>query len=149
MKAFALLLLLPLVALAQDAPPSEPQPVIEQAAEVLAEPASQEAKALAAEVRAGEQADAKIASAVTARLLRHPRLQQVTVEVNSGIVTLGGEVLADADRDTATTVAKSVGGVGDVVNQVGISASRWVGCGGTSAIRTWKAWCAGWCSRWW
>ncbi|TAK39859.1 MAG: mechanosensitive ion channel [Lysobacteraceae bacterium] len=115
----------PLLAHAQSATedPEAPQPVIEQATEVLQQPASQEARDLAAEVRAGEQSDSRIASAVTARLLRHPRLQQVTVAVNSGIVTLGGEVLADADRDLAGTLAKSVDGVGAVSNQVAISAN--------------------------
>ena len=123
MRWLLLALLLPFAAAAQDPPVDAPQPVIEQAAEVLAQPATQEARDLAAEVRAGEQSDAKIAAAVTARLLRHPRLQQVTVAVNSGIVTLGGQVLADADRAVATTLAKSVPGVGDVVNQVTISAN--------------------------
>ena len=116
--------LLPCVALAQEAPPPPaPAPVGEQAAEVLSQPATQEARDLAAEVRAGEQSDAKIAATVTARLLRHPRLQQVSVEVASGSVTLGGEVLADADRELATTLAKSVEGVGDVRNEIGISAN--------------------------
>lgn len=104
-------------------PADAPQAVIEQATEVLRQPGSQEARDLAAEVRAGEQADARIAAAVTARLLRHPRLQQVSVSVNSGIVTLGGEVLSDADRTLAGTLAKSVDGVGDVANQVAISAN--------------------------
>lgn len=122
--ALALLLACTGAARAQDPPPpGPPQPVGEQAAEVLAQPASSEAKELVAEVRAGEQADARIASAVIARLLRHPRLQQVTVEVNSGIVTLGGEVLADSDRELATKVAASVDGAEDVVNQVEISAN--------------------------
>ena len=72
-----LLLLVPGLAFGQDLPPADaPQPVIEQAAEVLAQPATQQARDLAAEVRAGEQSDAKIAAAVTARFLRHPRLQQ-------------------------------------------------------------------------
>ena len=124
LRPLLLLLLVPGLAFGQDLPPADaPQPVIEQAAEVLAQPATQQARDLAAEVRAGEQSDAKIAAAVTARFLRHPRLQQVTVAVNSGIVTLGGEVLADADRAVATTLAKSAPGVGDVVNQVTISAN--------------------------
>ena len=82
-----------------------------------------EAADVAAEVRAGEQADARIAAAVTARLLRHPALQQVTVEVNAGSVTLGGEVLENADRERAATLAKQVEGVADVDNEIGISAA--------------------------
>ena len=123
MRWLALCLLLPLAALAQEqAPPVEAAPVAEQAAKVLAQPAAPDVKDVVAEVRAGEQTDARISAAVTARLLRNPRLQQVSVAVNSGIVTLGGEVIADADRDLATTLAKQVEGVGEVVNEVAISA---------------------------
>src|SRR3546814_2938200 len=64
---FLLLLSIPpLPAHAQSATedPEAPQPVIEQATEVLQQPASQEARDLAAEVRAGEQSDSRIASAV-------------------------------------------------------------------------------------
>jgi small-conductance mechanosensitive channel len=103
----ALLLLLPAAAIAQTAPP----------------PAAPDARQVAVEVRAGEQADARIATAVTARLLRNERLAQVTVAVNSGIVTLGGQVVAEADRTLAATLAKQVTGVGDVVNDVQISAN--------------------------
>jgi small-conductance mechanosensitive channel len=84
----------------------------------LPEPAEVEA-----EIKAGEQADSKIAAAVTARLLRHPALQQVTVAVNSGSVTLGGEVVEDADRERAANLAKQVDGVAEVVNAIEISAA--------------------------
>ncbi len=85
-------------------------------------PASPDAGAVQAEVRAGEQSDARIATAVAARLLRQPSLQRVSVAVNGGVVTLGGEVVADADRKLAADVAAKVDGVTNVVNQVAIDA---------------------------
>jgi small-conductance mechanosensitive channel len=85
-------------------------------------PAAPDAHEVQAEVRAGERADARIATAVAARLLRQPSLQRVTVAVNGGVVTLGGEVVADADRKLAADVAGKVDGVAQVVNQVGIDA---------------------------
>ncbi len=85
-------------------------------------PAAPDASAVQAEVRAGEQADARIATAVAARLLRQPSLQRVTVAVNGGVVTLGGEVVADADRKFAAEIAGKVDGVANVVDQVAIDA---------------------------
>ncbi|MGN6113667.1 MAG: mechanosensitive ion channel domain-containing protein [Luteimonas sp.] len=85
--------------------------------------AAPDAAGLQAEVRAGEQADARIANAVAARLLRQPSLQRVTVAVNGGVVTLRGEVVADADRKLASDLAAKVDGVAQVVNQVGIDAA--------------------------
>lgn len=82
-----------------------------------------EASKVEAEIRAGRADDARIAAAVTARLLRHPALQQVTVAVNAGSVTLGGEVLEDADRERAVNLAKQVEGVADVVNRIDLSAA--------------------------
>src|SRR5690349_11460490 len=85
-------------------------------------PASPDALAVQAEVRAGEREDARVASAVAARLLRQPSLQRVTVAVSGGVVTLGGEVLADADRKLAAELAGKVSGVVQVVSQVRIDA---------------------------
>ena len=82
-----------------------------------------EASKVEAEIRAGQADDERIAAAVTARLLRHPALQQVTVAVNAGSVTLGGEVLEDADRERAVNLAKQVEGVADVVNRIDLSAA--------------------------
>ena len=77
---------------------------------------------IAAQVRADERADRRIATAVAARLLRQPALDKVTSTVNAGIVTLGGEVLAEADRARAEALARQVPGVVDVVNGVRLSA---------------------------
>lgn len=85
-------------------------------------PAAPDALGVEAEVRAGERDDARIATAVAARLLRQPALQRVTVSVNGGVVTLGGEVVADADRKLAAEVAGKVEGVANVVNGVAIDA---------------------------
>jgi small-conductance mechanosensitive channel len=85
-------------------------------------PASPDARAVQAEVRAGEREDARVASAVAARLLRQPSLQRVTVAVSGGVVTLGGEVVADADRRLAAELAGKVAGVVQVVSQVRIDA---------------------------
>jgi small-conductance mechanosensitive channel len=84
--------------------------------------AAPDARDVQAELRAGELADARIATTVAARLLRQPALQRVTVAVNGGVVTLGGEVVADADRKLAAEVAGKVDGVADVVNGVAIDA---------------------------
>ena len=84
--------------------------------------AAPDAQAVQAEVRAGEREDARIASAVAARLLRQPSLQRVTVAVSAGVVILGGEVVADADRKLAADLAGKVDGVAQVVNQVAIDA---------------------------
>ncbi|NUS38891.1 MAG: mechanosensitive ion channel [Lysobacter sp.] len=85
-------------------------------------PGTAAASQVAAEVRAGEKDDRRIAAAVTARLLRQPNLQKVTVEVNAGVVTLAGQALADEDRDRATSLAKQVQGVSDVVNDIQLDA---------------------------
>jgi small-conductance mechanosensitive channel len=85
-------------------------------------PAAPDARGVQAEVRAGEREDARVATAVAARLLRQPSLQRVTVAVNGGVVTLGGEVVADADRKLAADLAGKVDGVARVVDQVGIDA---------------------------
>ena len=78
---------------------------------------------VASELRAGARKDGRIASAVAARLLRQPALSQVTVEVQGGIVTLGGKVPEDSDRDQAQALARQVRGVGDVVNAMQLDAS--------------------------
>ena len=85
-------------------------------------PAAPDAGAVQAEVRAGEREDARLASAVAARLLRQPSLQRVNVAVNGGVVTLDGEVVADADRKLAADLAGKVEGVAQVVNEVRIDA---------------------------
>jgi small-conductance mechanosensitive channel len=85
-------------------------------------PSAPAANQVAAEVRAGKKEDSKIAAAVAAKLLRQPNLQDVSVAVNAGVVTLSGEALADEDRDRAATLAKQVDGVSDVVNDIQLSA---------------------------
>jgi small-conductance mechanosensitive channel len=92
------------------------------AAALAESPAAPDTRAVQAEVRAGEREDARVASAVAARLLRQPSLQHVTVAVSGGVVTLGGEVLADADRKLAAELAGKVSGVDQVVSQVRIDA---------------------------
>ena len=77
-----------------------------------------DANAVAAELRADEQRDARIATAITARMLRQPTLRSVSVAVRSGIATLGGEVLSDEDRTRATALAAQVDGVSEVVDTV-------------------------------
>ena len=84
-------------------------------------PSAPTASQVAAEVRAGKKADERIAAAVTARLLRQPNLQEVTVTVNAGVATLGGEALSEADRARAATLARQVEGVGEVINGIRIT----------------------------
>jgi small-conductance mechanosensitive channel len=101
----------------------DPDAAMAAAAAARAEaPAAPDARDVQAEVRAGEREDARIATAVAARLLRQPSLQRVTVAVNGGVVTLGGKVVADADRKLAAEIAGKVEGVANVVNQVAIDA---------------------------
>lgn len=116
-----LLLLSALPALAQDA--GEGTPVSELAPQQAPDAVVPEAERVEAEIRAGEEDDERIAAAVTARLVRHPDLQQVTVAVNAGSVTLGGEVLEDADRERAANLANQVDGVAEVVNEIELSAA--------------------------
>ena len=78
---------------------------------------------VAAEVRAGQKADSRIAATVAAKLLRQPNLQKLNVEVNSGVVTLSGDALTEEDRARAATLAKQVEGVTDVVNDIQLSAN--------------------------
>ena len=78
---------------------------------------------VATELRAGAREDGRIASAVAARLLRQPALSHVSVEVQGGIVTLGGKVSEDADRTQAQVLARQVHGVSDVVSAIRLDAS--------------------------
>ncbi|MDQ2702378.1 MAG: mechanosensitive ion channel family protein [Pseudomonadota bacterium] len=80
-----------------------------------------DAAALAAAVATDTRQDARIAAAVRARLLRQPALQSVTVQVASGVVELGGEVLETEQRTLAATLAKEVEGVSEVDNGIAIS----------------------------
>ena len=123
----ALLLAAPLPAAAQTAgelaliakaTQAEPEPTSDTDAEAVADPSQ-----VAAELRRGEQDDARIASAVRARLLRQPALQAVTVRVASGVVELGGEVLSGEERTLATTLAKEVDGVSAVDNGIAIDSN--------------------------
>ena len=123
----ALLLAAPLPAAAQTAgelaliakaTQAEPEPTSDTDAEAVADP-----RQVAAELRRGEQDDARIASAVRARLLRQPALQAVTVRVASGVVELGGEVLSGEERTLATTLAKEVDGVSAVDNGIAIDSN--------------------------
>lgn len=75
-----------------------------------------------AAARVGARDDSRIASAVAALLLRQPALQPVSVQVHSGVVTLGGMVPQDADRERAATLAKQVKGVVEVVNAIELDA---------------------------
>jgi small-conductance mechanosensitive channel len=78
---------------------------------------------VANELRAGTREDGRIASAVAARLLRQPTLSKVSVEVQGGIVMLGGKAPEDTDRAQAQAVARQVRGVTDVVSAIQLDAS--------------------------
>ncbi len=84
--------------------------------------ATPDPRTVAGEARVGVREDSRIASAVAALLLRQPSLAAVSVEVHSGIVTLGGKVPEDVDRERAATLAGKVGGVTDVVNGIQLDA---------------------------
>jgi small conductance mechanosensitive channel len=85
--------------------------------------ATPDARQVAAEVRAGERQDSRIASGVAALLLRQPELKSVSVQVHAGIVTLGGTVPEEPDRTRAVTLARGVKGVTDVVSTVQLDAN--------------------------
>lgn len=112
-------LLLALPVLAQEAP-AQPEAIPLQPPPAAAVAAASDVQAA---IRASEEDDARIAAAVTARLLRQPALQQVTVAVNAGSVSLGGEVLEPADRERAANLASQVEGVTEVVNGIELSAA--------------------------
>jgi hypothetical protein len=71
--------------------------------------------------------DAKISSEIQNKFSQDSGLsaKQLTVQASNGVVTLGGVVDDEAQRDAAARQAASVGGVKEVVNnlQVGISSS--------------------------
>jgi small conductance mechanosensitive channel len=106
-------------AMAPATPPELPIQV-QPGAEAAATP---NAARVAAEVRAGTRQDSDVATAVAALLMRQPGLSGVTVQVQAGIVALGGKVPEEADRARATTLAKSVRGVTDVVSVVQLDAN--------------------------
>jgi small-conductance mechanosensitive channel len=78
---------------------------------------------VASELRANARDDSRIASAVAARLLRQPALANVSVEVQGGVVMLGGKVPEDIDRAQAQAIARQVRGVTDVVSAIELDAS--------------------------
>ncbi len=78
---------------------------------------------VASELRAGARDDSRIASAVAARLLRQTALSKVSVEVQGGVVMLGGTVPEDTDRAQAQTLARQVRGVTDVASAIQLDAS--------------------------
>ena len=78
---------------------------------------------VASEIRAGVRADSRIASAVEALLWRQGTLSGVSIEVHSGIVTLGGKVPEEVDRALAESLARKVRGVTDVGNSIQLDAS--------------------------
>jgi small conductance mechanosensitive channel len=108
---------LPLLAMASSA---NPQALASDASTAAATPDTQQ---VASEIRAGVRDDSRIASAVAALLLRQATLSDVSVEVHSGIVTLGGKVPQEVDRVRAETLARKVSGVSDVVNAIQLDAS--------------------------
>ena len=108
---------LPLLALASIA---NAQALASDASTAAATPDTQQ---VASEIRAGVRDDSRIASAVAALLLRQAPLSGVSVEVHSGIVTLGGKVPQEVDRARAATLARKVSGVADVVNAIELDAS--------------------------
>ncbi len=111
----ALLLALSVASAAAPSPaPAMPGPAASVPAPSAAPPA--------AAIAAGERDDARKREAIEALLARQPALQGVQVKVDAGIATLTGEVLADADRARAATLAKQVEGVVEVDNQVQLSA---------------------------
>jgi len=117
-------LLLSVALPAQAAPFGAPKPSgAPTAASADIAPGQASASQVAAAVRAGEKADSRIAAGVTAKLVRQPNLEKVTVAVNAGVVTLGGEALTEEDRDRAATLAKQVDGVSDVINDIQLNAN--------------------------
>ncbi len=85
--------------------------------------ATPDTQLVASQIRAGVRDDNRIASAVAALLLRQATLHGVSVEVHSGIVTLGGKVPQEVDRTRAATLARKVSGVADVTNAIQLDAS--------------------------
>lgn len=65
--------------------------------------------------------DARILAAVNVALARAPAIPDVGVNVNSGVVTLSGSVIDDAQRERAGRLAKGVRGVTEVDNQLQLS----------------------------
>ena len=125
--AFLLALAIGVAAPAMARGPQEDPATMAAAAATVAQsraetPAAPDARDVQAEVQAGEREDARIATTIAARLLRQAALQRVTVAVNGGVATLGGSVVADADRKLAADIAGKVEGVSNVVNQVAIDA---------------------------
>ncbi len=108
---------LPLLAMASSA---NPLALASNASTAAATPDTQ---LVASEIRAGVRDDSRIASAVAALLLRQATLSSVSVEVHSGIVTLGGKVPQEVDRAHAATLARKAMGVADVVNAIQLDAS--------------------------
>jgi small conductance mechanosensitive channel len=107
----------PMLAMASVA---NPQATSSNSSTAAATPDTQQ---VATEIRAGVRDDSRIASAVAALLLRQATLSGVSVEVHSGIVTLGGKVPQEVDRARAETLARKVSGVSDVVNAIELDAS--------------------------
>src|SRR4029077_14754541 len=64
--------------------------------------------------------DAKISSEVQSKFSQDSGLstKQLTVQENNGVVTLGGSVDNDAQRQAASQQAASVGGVKQVINNL-------------------------------
>lgn len=62
--------------------------------------------------------DARILAAVNVALARAPAIPDVGVNVNSGVVTLSGSVVDDAQRERAGRLANGVRGVTEVDNQL-------------------------------
>ncbi|HET6435603.1 MAG TPA: BON domain-containing protein, partial [Xanthomonadaceae bacterium] len=122
LAAACLLLAAACPALARDAPRAEiPRDAPLPAPPAAAAPAAPAASQVAAEVQAGRREDQRIAAAVTARLLRQPNLQDVTVTVNAGVATLSGEALGESDRQRAAALAAQVDGVAEVDNEIRLS----------------------------
>lgn len=81
---------------------------------------AQEAGSDAADAAARKLGDAAITTSINAELARDPSLSalKINVDTKAGHVTLHGTAPTTADRDRATQLARGVGGVIEVDNQL-------------------------------
>ncbi len=93
------------------------------ASEISTAAATPDNQQVESDIRVGVRDDSRIASGVAALLLRQTTLSGVSVEVHSGIVTLGGKVPLETDRARAATLARKVHGVVDVINTTQLDAN--------------------------
>ena len=85
----------------------------------VAQPVQSDPPAVAAAADPAEP----VAAMLTARFAGIEGLGQVGVRQHGGVLILDGEVLSDADRELAATIARGADGVREVVNDIEISTS--------------------------